>query len=105
MAPLGFVRRVQGTLALICRVGVRVTLVPDQRLNGRDKRPGHQQQVVIQHTHQVEQRVETRRYLPGFDAGDVNLRQANAAAQLSLAPSARQPRREQIAKNIGWEAA
>jgi hypothetical protein len=80
-----------------------MTLVADERLNGRDERPGNQQKVVVQYAHQIEQRVETRRHLPGFDAGDVDLRQPHTAAQFSLAPATRLPGRDQIAKDLGRE--
>jgi hypothetical protein len=101
---LGVVYGVQGTLTIVGRAAMRVVLVADQRLNGRDERPGNQQKVVVQYAHEIEQRVETRRHLPGFYAGDVDLRQPHTVAQFSLAPATSLPGRDQIAKDLDGKA-
>src|SRR5580704_6629885 len=69
-----------------------IQMIADERLHGRNEGARNHEEVMVEDAHEFEQRVVARHDLAGLDAGDVHLRQAEAASQLPLAPLARDPR-------------
>ncbi len=60
--------------------------IADERLNGWHKGARHQQKVKSENSDQIQQRVESRSDFPGFDGGNVDLRESYSACEFALAP-------------------
>jgi hypothetical protein len=71
-----------------------------ERLNGWHKRPRNQQKVKAENSDQINQRVESRGYFPGFDGGNMDLREPYAVCEFSLAPAVGTPCRDKRLSQI-----
>jgi hypothetical protein len=64
----------------------------DEGLHGRHERTRDEQQIQAENADEVEQCVEAGHDFPGFDRGDMRLRQADLRAELPLPPTPLCPR-------------
>lgn len=77
-----------------------IALIADEALYGRYKRARNHQQVMVEDTDQVEERIEAGHNLARLDAGDVHLGQTAAPTQFSLAPAMLRPRLLQLLTKV-----
>lgn len=61
--------------------------IPDERLDGWHKGSRDQQQIEAENSDQIQQRVESRGDFPGFDGGNMDLREPYPAREFTLAPA------------------
>jgi hypothetical protein len=72
-------------------IAIGAAMIAEHRLHGRYERPRNDQQVAVEYTDQIEERIESRHDLAGFDSGYVCLRQAKTPPQPGLAPASLVP--------------
>lgn len=68
--------------------GGGLCLVANDGLDGGDESARHEEEVVVEDADEVEEGIETRGDLAVFDSGDMDLREADTAAEFELAPTA-----------------
>src|SRR5215470_18449461 len=77
---------VSGIERLFCRFGL--PLCANELVHDRHQGAGHEQQVKVEHAHEVEKCVEPWDDLPRFNGGNMGLRQAHSGSELPLTPAA-----------------
>ena len=95
--------RVEGLFSLIAML-VLISMIADESLQGGYERARDHQEVMVEHTHQIQESVEAWHDFAGLDAGDMHLRQAGAPTQLGLAPAAFAPRLFQLVAHVCGKA-
>src|ERR1039458_5729047 len=79
---------------------ILLPVIADQRLHDRDEGAGNHEEIAVEDADEFEERVVARHDLAGLDARDVHLGQAQATAQLPLAPAALDPRLLQLPAHV-----
>ncbi len=68
---------------VIAGLAFRVLVIADHRLRRRHERARHEQEIVAEHPHQIDQRGEMRRGLAALGPRGMHLRQADPASELA----------------------
>src|ERR1039458_8224227 len=95
--------RVERLFSLIAML-VWILMIANESLKGGHERAGDHQEVIVEHTHQIQESVIAGHDLAGLDAGDMHLRQAGAPTQLGLAPAVFAPRLFQFLAHVCGKA-